>query len=266
MKKNLTIFVLAAVLGTSCARKESAVELQPASEPVPVRESAFKPVSAAAAPVKPAPVATPAQTPKPILPAGSAPVEMAPQRATTAVTKAPAPTTVTLAEGTVLAVRVGDTLTSEKNESGDSWTGVLAEPVVVNGLVIAERGAEVTGRVSNVKRSGKVKGVGTISVTLSRMATADGQRVPISTTSFAAYGKDETKRDVGKVAIASGIGAAIGAIAGGGKGAAIGAGAGAGAGTGVVLATRGKPAVISNEALIRFKLAAPVTVTEKMGS
>jgi len=171
---------------------------------------------------------------------------------------------VTLPEGTVLAVRVGETMSSEKNQSGDGWTGVLAEPVVVNGLVIAERGAEVTGRVSNVKRAGKVKGVATISVTLSRLATADGQRVPISTTSFAAYGKDETKRDVGKVAIVSGIGAAIGAIAGGGKGAAIGAGAGAGAGTGEVLATRGKPAIISNEALIQFKIAAPVTVTEKL--
>ena len=155
-------------------------------------------------------------------------------------------------------------MTSEQNQTGDSWTGVLAEPLVVNGLVIAERGAEVTGRVTNVKRSGKVKGKGTIGVTLSRLTTADGQKVPINTTSFSAVGKDETKRDVGKVAIVSGIGAAIGAIAGGGKGAAIGAGAGAGAGTGVVLASRGKPAIIATETLIRFRIAAPVAITEKL--
>lgn len=260
MKKNLTIFVLTAVtavVSASCSRKDApTAEIQPSAavEPEPVRESAFKPASQVqASPVKPAPVPAQAPAPREVIPA-----------TTTWVSKAPTPATVTLAEGTVLAVRVGETMTSEKNQSGDGWTGVLSEPVVVNGLVIAERGAEVTGRVSNVKRSGKVKGVGTISVTLSRLATADGQRVPISTTSFAAYGKDETKRDVGKVAIVSGIGAAIGAIAGGGKGAAIGAGAGAGAGTGVVLATRGKPAIISNEALIRFRIAAPVTVTEKL--
>ena len=183
---------------------------------------------------------------------------------TTRAASSTAPMKVTLAEGTVLAVRVGETLTSEKNESGDGWTGVLAEPVVVNGLIIAERGAEVTGRVTNVKRAGRVKGVGTIGVTLSRLATADGQRIAVNTTSFSAIGKDETKKDVGKVAIASGIGAAIGAIAGQGKGAAIGAGAGAAAGTGVVLATRGGPAVISNEALIRFRIAAPVTITEEL--
>jgi hypothetical protein len=258
MRKNLKIFVLTAVtaaVSASCSRNDApVVEVQPAAVAEPVRESAFKPVAQVrAAPVQPAPVPVVTQAPQEVIPA-----------TTTRVSKAPTPATVTLAEGTVVAVRVGETMTSEKNQSGDGWTGTLAEPVVVNGLVIAERGAEVTGRVSNVKRSGKVKGVGTISVTLSRLATADGQRVPISTTSFAAYGKDETKRDVGKVAIVSGIGAAIGAIAGGGKGAAIGAGAGAGAGTGVVMATRGKPAIITNEALIRFKIAAPVTVTEQL--
>lgn len=257
MKQNLGIFIFTAIMATSCVRKEAPVvaESQPSATPEPavVRESAFKP---AALPVKPAPapVKAPEQQvavrPKPETPARVAPPA--------------APMTVTLGKGAVLAVRVGETLTSEKNQSGDSWTGTLSQPVVVNGLVIAERGAEVTGRVTNVKRSGKVKGLGTIEIALSRLATADGQRIPIDTTSFAAFGKDETKRDVGKVAIVSGIGAAIGAIAGGGKGAAIGAGAGAGAGTGVVLATRGKPAVISNETLIRFRVAAPVTITEKL--
>ncbi len=211
-------------------------------ETAKTRESAFRPVPIKGSPLKPAEKS--AQAPR--------------------ETRAKAPAKVTLAEGTVVAVRVGETLTSEKNQSGDGWTGVLAEPVVVDGLVIAERGAEVTGRVTDVKRSGRVKGVGTIGVTLSHLMTADRQRVAINTTSFTAVAKDETKRDIGKVAIVSGIGAAIGAIAGGGKGAAIGAGVGAGAGTGVVLATRGGPAVISNEALIRFRIAAPVTITEEL--
>ena len=252
MTQKLTIFtitVIAAVSVASCSRKEAAAagEMPTAAAPEPqvMQESAFKPVLQKGSPMKPdaRPVATPREP---------------------GIAKLTARKTVTLAPGTVVAVRVGETMTSEQNQSGDSWAGVLAEPVVVDGLVIAERGAEVTGRVTNVKRSGRVKGVGTISITLSRLATADGQRVAISTTSFAGYGKDDTKRDVGKVAIVSGIGAAIGAIAGGGRGAAIGAGAGAGAGTGVVLATRGSPAIISNESLIRFKLSTPVTITEAL--
>jgi len=174
------------------------------------------------------------------------------------------PMKVTLAEGTTIAVRVGETLNSEKNESGDTWTGTLAEPVIIDGLVIAERGASVEGRVTNVKRAGRVKGVANMAIALTRFTTADGQRVDVHTSGYGAVGKDETKKDVGKVAIASGIGAAIGAIAGGGKGAAIGAGAGAGAGTGVVLATRGGPTVIPNESLVRFRVAEPVPITEKV--
>lgn len=260
MKHKLAIGILsviAAMTAASCSRQEAPVasDLQPAAapEPVVIRESAFKPAPIRANPAKPAPVAV----------REPAVVADAPKE----TRQAKAPVKVTLAEGTVLAVRVGETLTSAANKSGDTWTGVLAEPVVVNGLVIAERGAEVSGRVTSVKQSGRVKGVGSISVTLSQLATADGQRVPVNTTSFAAVGKDETKTDAGKVAIASGVGAAIGAIAGRGnrgKGAAIGAGAGAAAGAGVVLATRGKPAIISNEALIRFRIASPVTVTEEL--
>ena len=55
----------------------------------------------------------------------------------------------------------------------------------------------------------------------------------------------------------------FGAIVGGKKGAGIGAATGAGAGTGVVLATRGDPAVYPSETVITFKLRAPITVTEK---
>lgn len=256
MKHNATIFILTAltaVTAASCTRKETPVaqlQADPAPEPVTIRESSFKPAAVASKPT-----ATPMRIPQEPVPETPKPV----------VSRRPAaPVRVTLAQGTVLAVRVGETLTSEKNQSGDSWTGVLSQPVVVDGLVIAERGAEVTGRVTNVKRSGKVKGVGTIGVTLIRLVTADGQRIAVNTTSYAVSAKDETKRDVGKVAIVSGIGAAIGAIAGGGRGAAIGAGAGAGAGSGVVLATRGKPAIISNETLIRFRVASPVTITEAL--
>jgi hypothetical protein len=171
---------------------------------------------------------------------------------------------VTLTEGTVLPVRIGETLSSEKNEIGDSWSGTLSQPLVINGLVIAERGAQVEGRVTDVKRAGRVKGVANMTVALTRLTTADGQRINLQTSGISRAGKDETKRDVGKVAIASGIGAAIGAIAGGGRGAGIGAGAGAGAGTGVVLATRGGPAVIANETLLSFRVSEPVTITETL--
>jgi len=279
MKKThilLTLTFLAAFGASSCARNEPPVvaEQQQAPAPIPVepvRESSWKPAPARSAPQK---VSQPAASPVPQQPVAKndpppTPIPQQAQQQPVAAARPaqptpPQPMKVTLAEGSVLAVRVGETLSSEKNESGDSWSGTLAQPLVINGLVIAERGAQVEGRVTDVKRAGRVKGVANMTVALTRLTTADGQRINLQTSGISRAGKDETKRDVGKVAIASGIGAAIGAIAGGGKGAGIGAGAGAGAGTGVVLATRGGPAVIANETLLSFRVSEPVTITEKL--
>jgi hypothetical protein len=99
-------------------------------------------------------------------------------------------------------------------------------------------------------------------VELTELHTADGQRIPISSGRYVVRAKSTKKKDAAKIGIGAGIGAAIGAIAGGGDGAAKGAGVGAGAGTGVVLATRGDPAVIGSESVIRFELTEAVTITE----
>jgi hypothetical protein len=109
-----------------------------------------------------------------------------------------------------------------------------------------------------------VKGVAVLQLALTEITTADNQRVPIVTDAFLQKGPDTTKSDAAKVGIATGIGAAIGAIAGKGKGAAIGAGAGGAAGAGTVLATRGKPAVLPAETLLRFQVTQAVTITEKL--
>lgn len=204
----------------------------------PVRESSFKPAAEAKAnPEPPAPKAKPAA-------ATSKPVQ------------------VTLKEGATLTARVNESMSSEKNEVGDTWTGVLHEPLVIDGLVIAEKGSSVTGRISHLKRAGKVKGNAEMSIQLTRITTADGQKIELSTAPYMAVGEDTTKKDTAKIAVASGVGAAIGAIAGKGKGAAIGAGAGAAGGTGVVLATRGGPARIGSEAIVKFRVRDNVTITE----
>ncbi len=75
--------------------------------------------------------------------------------------------------------------------------------------------------------------------------------------------KSEKKKDVGKVAIATGAGALIGGIAGGGKGAAIGAAVGGAGGTAVVLGTRGGPAEIPAGSHLQFRVKRPVQITEK---
>jgi hypothetical protein len=174
------------------------------------------------------------------------------------------PHTATLPAGTLITVRLSETLSSEKNAAGDAFSATLDQPIVADGYVIAERGARVEGRVVAAEKAGRVKGVSQLGVQLVKFNSSDGQKLAIQTDTFQKEGPTTKKEDATKVGAAAAIGAAIGAIAGGGKGAAIGAAAGGAAGTGGVMATRGKPAELPVETKISFRLSEPVTITEKL--
>jgi len=173
------------------------------------------------------------------------------------------PRTVTLDAGSLISVRLNETLSTDKLKPGDTFTATLDRPLVVNNLVIAERGARVQGRVIEVQQAGRVKGVAELAIHLVQIHTSDGQDVAIQTDAFHKAGPTSTKQDAAKIGAGAAVGAIIGAIAGGGKGAGVGAAAGGAAGTGTVLATRGKPAVLPAETRIDFRLSAPVTITER---
>jgi len=174
------------------------------------------------------------------------------------------PKTVTLPAGTLLNIRVDQALTTAKNNAGDSFKASLDQPLVVDGMVIAERGAQIEGRVSESDPGGRVQGVSHLSLELVRLSTSDGQKVRLQTESFAKQGEKQLGKDAAKIGAAAGIGAAIGAIAGGGKGAAVGAAVGGAAGTGGVMATRGAAAQIPAETRLSFRLREPITITERL--
>jgi hypothetical protein len=172
--------------------------------------------------------------------------------------------TVTIPAGTLVSVRVDETLSTASKQTGDSFRATLDQPIVIDGFVIAERGARVEGRIVESDPGGRVQGLARLSLELVRLNSADGQRLKLQTEPFAKQAQNEKKRDAAKVGAAAGIGAAIGAIAGGGKGAAIGAIAGGAAGAGGVAATRGAAAEVPAETRMTFRLRDAITVTEKL--
>ena len=169
------------------------------------------------------------------------------------------PASVTIGPGTPIKVRTATTLSTKSTKTGDTFTATLAEPIVIDGKVVAPRGAQVSGIVVDSDEGGRVKGVATLSVRLSQLRVGE-RNVAIQTGTIARRARTTKKKDAVKVGVGAGIGAAIGAIAGGGQGAAIGAASGGAAGTGLVLATHGEPAVIGAESVLTFKLTEPVTV------
>jgi YMGG-like Gly-zipper len=166
---------------------------------------------------------------------------------------------VTLAEGTMLGLRLDTAVASDTSKVEDPVRATLRKPIVSNSLTVLPEGTRITGVVTDVARSGKVKGLAHLSLRFTSL-TVDDERYEIRTHSVSRQAKSTKKKDATKVGIGTGAGALIGAIAGGGKGAAIGAGVGAAAGTGVVVATRGEEVRLAEGTSLTVALASPLKV------
>lgn len=168
---------------------------------------------------------------------------------------------LTLQPGTFLTVRINQPLSSDHNQPGDFFSGTLAEPVVVDGVVVAQRGQTVAGRVTAVEKGGHFKGVSKLGVEITSLTAVDGQQVPLQTQLVTRAGHSNAGRDVATVGTTTAVGAVIGSAADWGRGAAIGAGAGAFAGLVGVLLSPGAPAVIYPESVLTFRVQSPTTIS-----
>lgn len=230
----------------------TAAEAGSPSEPPPAQASA--PSAAESTPAESVST-SPASSPKPR--------ETAPIPETAAPPAAPsapsAPTTATVPSGTRVQIRLAESVSSKTNETGNTFQAQLDRDLVIDGNLVAPEGSRVVGTLTDVKKSGKVKGKAQMSMTIDKIFVGEeGYPIQANTLSFEASGS--TKKDATRIGIATGIGAVVGAIAGGGKGAAIGSAIGAGAGTGVVLATPGENVEFGVETPMEFALRAPVTM------
>jgi hypothetical protein len=225
------------------ARDETPAVVRPPQAPVAQ-------VIPAPAPTQPAPVTPPVRSePEPAQP----PAPLPP----------PPPRNVTLQAGMLIPARTVESLSSDRNAVGDTFTATLDQPLVVDGLVIAERGARLEGKVVQAQRAGRLKGLSDLAVVLTQVTTSDGQRVVIETDSFEKHGESSTKENAAKIGGGAALGAIIGAVAGGGKGAGIGTVVGGAAGTAGAAATHGKAVTLPAETRINFRLRNPVTITER---
>jgi hypothetical protein len=150
----------------------------------------------------------------------------------------------------VLVIELQSSLSTDASQQGDPFQARVTSPNEFSG-------AMVEGRVSRVKRSGKIKGSSQLQLSFDSIRMADGRTSPFNASVVeildmgnsdsgtvdsegGVKGRDSTKDDVSKVGASAGVGAIIGAIFGGGHGAAIGAAIGGSVGTAGVLTSRGK--------------------------
>lgn len=188
-------------------------------------------------------------------PAGS--TSAAPAPAPPMVTKEappkPAPKPKIVPAGTVMRVRLNQEISSKESQAGQTFTGSLMEPVVVDGRTLIPSGATVAGEVVNAKSAGRFKGAAELAITIKSVNVGGTPHALIAST-ISQTSKGKGKRSAAMIGGGAGAGALIGGLAGGGKGAAIGALVGGGAGTAGAGLTGNREIVLPAESAVSFTL------------
>jgi len=167
---------------------------------------------------------------------------------------------VTLPAGTLVNVRMIDSINSETDHVNQSFKASLDSPILVNDEMVVSKGSDVYVKLVEVRSAGNMTGKSELRVQLDKLVVGGDTYKAVSNV-YVQEGASQTTKTARNVGITTAIGAAIGAIAGGKKGAVIGAGAGAGGGAAVEAATKGEQVRIESESPLTFRLEAPIEVT-----
>jgi hypothetical protein len=169
---------------------------------------------------------------------------------------------VTLPTGTTLHLKMTSAVASDTSKVEEPVHAELAEAVTVDGETALPAGAEVSGVVTDVQQSGRVKGRARVAYRFTSVR-AHGETYDIKTAAIAQEARATKGKDARNVAIGAGVGAALGAVLGGGGGAAKGAAVGGAGGAGYDLATRGEEVHIGPGAAVTARLTAPLVLRVK---
>jgi type IV secretion system protein VirB10 len=172
--------------------------------------------------------------------------------------------------GTVIPITLTSRISTKNAKDGDGIYGRTAFPITVDNKIVIPEGSNVRGRITEVKRPGRVSGKGELTLAFQTLVLPSGVTLPIYTSLRGAGGAGERKGEAtiegdsskgndAKTVGTTGVeGAVIGGISNGGKGAAVGGAGGAAVGAAAVLLGRGKDLVIEPGTTIEIVLDEPL--------
>ena len=179
--------------------------------------------------------------------------------------------------GAHVLLRMENSISTRTAQTGDFVYLRTASPIAVGGAIAVPAGSYVQGVVTASKRSGRVKGRAQLGIRLETLTLDSGKvyrfnphlsSVDSEDTGQKVTGKEsaveqsaEKGKDLEKIAITAGSGAAIGGLADRSwKGAGIGAAAGTAVGLATVLLTRGSEVELSHGATLDVVFDRPISL------
>jgi hypothetical protein len=184
----------------------------------------------------------------------------------------------TLREGTLLKIKIGETLATDSTVAGSRFSGAVTEAIERNGRVIIPVGSTLEGRVTEVRGGRRISGAAMMHLETSDVTLPDGthyivhaQLIDTGKSEFNVDNegtlkrKDHAKETLAIVGGVTGAGAVTGALIGGGVGAVVGAGIGAGVSTCIWL-KQDRQATLPKDELLVFSLTTPMILTPLSGT
>jgi hypothetical protein len=179
--------------------------------------------------------------------------------------------------GTHVLLRMENSLNTRTAQEGDFVYLRTTVPIASAGEIAVPAGSYVQGKVSEAKRSGRVKGRAQLAIRLETLTLATGKVYKFSPHLTAVDGGETGQKVVGaentieqapgrgqdaeRIAILAGSGAGIGGIADRSwKGAGIGSGVGSAVGLATVLLTRGKEVELRQGSTLDVVFDRPVSL------
>jgi hypothetical protein len=166
---------------------------------------------------------------------------------------------VTIPAGTLLQIRVSETLDVSKLQDGAPFQATAASDVFEGNVLAIPRGAVLQGTVVQAKKPGALGGSGELQLQITSI-NLGGKVYPVASDIWSSKGPNKAGYTASNTVGGAVVGALIGGLIGRGPGAAIGAVAGGGAGLAASSATNGPRIFLPAETLLNFHLSAPVTV------
>lgn len=166
---------------------------------------------------------------------------------------------VTIPAGTLLQIRLSETLDMAKLQEGAVFQATAASDVFEGNVLAIPRGAVLQGTVVHVKKPGALGGSGELELQVTSLSLG-GASYPLVSDIWTSKTPNKAGYTAGNTVGGAAVGAIIGGIIGRGPGAAVGAVAGGVGGLAVSGATNGPRAWLPAESMLNFHLTSAVTV------